>query len=49
MWFSAHLALKGIRRFVLGAALGVQDFVFFLGFLRCFVSKTCLVFLGTNE
>ncbi|CAK9065203.1 unnamed protein product [Durusdinium trenchii] len=25
MWFSAHLALKGIRRFVLGAALGVQE------------------------
>ena len=24
MWFSAHLALKGIRRFVIGAALGVQ-------------------------
>ena len=32
MWFSAHLALKGIRRFVLGAALGVQDFGFFLDF-----------------
>ena len=25
MWFSAHLALKGIRRFVIGAALGVQE------------------------
>jgi len=25
MWFSAHLARKGIRRVVLGAALGVQE------------------------
>ena len=25
MWFSAHRATKGIKRFVLGAALGVQD------------------------
>ena len=25
MWFSAHLAQKGIRRLVLGAALGVQE------------------------
>ncbi|CAE7456365.1 unnamed protein product [Symbiodinium natans] len=25
MWFSAHLAHKGIRRLVLGAALGVQE------------------------
>eukprot|EP00435_Cladocopium_sp_Y103_P017473 s90_g4.t1 len=25
MWFSAHLASKGIKRFVLGAALGVQE------------------------
>ena len=47
MWFSAHLALKGIRRFVLGAALGVQDFGFW-GFFRCFGNDTCLVFFG-NE
>ena len=25
MWFSAHLARKGIRRWVLGGALGVQE------------------------
>eukprot|EP00927_Polykrikos_kofoidii_P061977 TRINITY_DN56799_c0_g1_i1.p1 TRINITY_DN56799_c0_g1~~TRINITY_DN56799_c0_g1_i1.p1 ORF type:complete len:532 (-),score=85.85 TRINITY_DN56799_c0_g1_i1:122-1717(-) len=29
MWFSAHLAGKGIKRYVLGAALGVQELTHF--------------------